>query len=324
MNLQMSGDVSDESAQAIGKLLGAQAIVSGTLTNMGTYHRFRIRVISVETGRIQTQVSLDLQNDRQVAFLLGGSSENSTPARRERNRPAKPTEEKTGDGLDNSKWFSVGVSGAIGGFVPGFTGMIGDMYDEELFGGMQANLTFFEHYGTYGKFFWLPNAFFVEISNMFLWVRPYDPDVGEKNNDTNDTLTSTPILGLGALWNIRLGESQKWITHFGLSFNAAWPDFYLKYEYEDVNGWGETKINGGLVHSLVYFVGIHGGIRYRFTDFISAELTAKYLIALNDPSPPTGFFDGRQPKEPIKVNYSNIQMFLGIRLSIPYSIFSRK
>ena len=74
MNLQLSGDVSDESAQAIGKLLGAQSIVSGSLTNMGVYHRFRIRVINVETAAIQTQVSLDLQNSSQVAFLLGGTT----------------------------------------------------------------------------------------------------------------------------------------------------------------------------------------------------------------------------------------------------------
>jgi len=71
LNLQLSGDVSDESAQAIGKMLGAQSIVSGSLANVGAYQRFRIRVISVETAAIQTQVSFNLQNDAQVAFLLG-------------------------------------------------------------------------------------------------------------------------------------------------------------------------------------------------------------------------------------------------------------
>jgi TolB-like protein len=74
MNLQLSGDVSDESAQTIGRMLGAQSIVSGTLTNMGNFYRFRIRVINVETAAIQTQVSLDLRNDAQVAFLLSGSA----------------------------------------------------------------------------------------------------------------------------------------------------------------------------------------------------------------------------------------------------------
>ena len=94
MNLQLSGDVSDESAQAIGKMLGAQAIVSGSLTNLGTYHRFRIRVINVETAMIQTQVSLNLQNDAQVAFLLGiaqtPQATAPTPATTPQTTPAQP------------------------------------------------------------------------------------------------------------------------------------------------------------------------------------------------------------------------------------------
>jgi len=80
MNLQLSGDVSDESAQAIGRMLGAQSIVSGTLTNMGNFYRFRVKVINVETVAIQTQASFDLRNDEQVAFLLSGSSTSTPPA----------------------------------------------------------------------------------------------------------------------------------------------------------------------------------------------------------------------------------------------------
>jgi TolB-like protein len=93
MNLQLSGEVSDESAQAIGRLLGAQSIVSGNLTNMGTYYRFRVSVISVETATIQTQVSLNLRNDSQVAFLLRGSQASAPPvAPVPRQRPARETQ----------------------------------------------------------------------------------------------------------------------------------------------------------------------------------------------------------------------------------------
>ena len=80
MNLQLSGYVSDESAQAIGRMLGAQSIVSGTLTNMGSFHRFRVRVINVETAAIQAQISFDLRNDSQVAFLLSGSPTTYLPS----------------------------------------------------------------------------------------------------------------------------------------------------------------------------------------------------------------------------------------------------
>ena len=93
MNLQLSGEVSDESAQAIGRLLGAQSIVSGNLTNMGTYYRFRVRVNSVQSALIQTQISLDLRNDAQVAFLVGGSQTNAPPvASTPRQRPARPAQ----------------------------------------------------------------------------------------------------------------------------------------------------------------------------------------------------------------------------------------
>ena len=115
MNLHLSGDISDESAQAVGRMLGAQSIVSGTLTNMGTFHRFRIRVISVETAAIQTQVAFNLQNDAQVAFLLGGS-----PAR------VSPQPRRTQVGFDASNNWSVKFS--LGGTV-GFHLHDGAKYD---------------------------------------------------------------------------------------------------------------------------------------------------------------------------------------------------
>jgi len=70
MDWQLSGYVSDESMQSIGQQLGAQYIVSGSLTNMGRYYRFRIKVTNVETAAIRTQNSLDLKNDSQVTALI--------------------------------------------------------------------------------------------------------------------------------------------------------------------------------------------------------------------------------------------------------------
>jgi len=105
MNLQLSGDVSDESAQAIGKMLGAQSIISGTLTDMGRFYRFRIRVINVETARIQTQVSLDLRKDEQVAYLLSDSQESAS-----RQRPARSSQSDRTANVRNN-WISGELSG---------------------------------------------------------------------------------------------------------------------------------------------------------------------------------------------------------------------
>jgi hypothetical protein len=77
MNFQMSGEVSDESAQEIGKLLGAQSIVSGSLVNMGDTHRFRTKVINVISAAIETSSSISVANDSQIQFLL---SQRKSPA----------------------------------------------------------------------------------------------------------------------------------------------------------------------------------------------------------------------------------------------------
>jgi len=70
MNFQMSGDVSDESAQQIGKMLGAQSIVSGSLVIMEDGYRFRIKVIDVTTAALQTASSISIWDDSEVEHLL--------------------------------------------------------------------------------------------------------------------------------------------------------------------------------------------------------------------------------------------------------------
>lgn len=73
MNFQMSGDVSDSSAQAIGQMLGAQSIISGNIEDLGTYYRIRFRTIEVESAAIQVLSSLNVNKDTQIATLMGGT-----------------------------------------------------------------------------------------------------------------------------------------------------------------------------------------------------------------------------------------------------------
>jgi TolB-like protein len=70
MNFQMSGDVNDETAQAIGKKLGAQSIVSGSITALGERYRMRIQAIEVETARIQAAETTTVILDSTLAALL--------------------------------------------------------------------------------------------------------------------------------------------------------------------------------------------------------------------------------------------------------------
>jgi TolB-like protein len=77
-NFQMSGEVSDESARAIGKKLGAQMIVSGSLTAMGRTYRFRIKTLNVETAAIEVFSSFDISaKEEKVIYLLAGKKPSS-------------------------------------------------------------------------------------------------------------------------------------------------------------------------------------------------------------------------------------------------------
>jgi WD40 repeat protein/TolB-like protein len=69
MNFQLSGEVSDESAQEIGKLLGAQTIVSGAITPLGSSYRLRVRAISVQSAEIQGQFNRDINKSRRLVEL---------------------------------------------------------------------------------------------------------------------------------------------------------------------------------------------------------------------------------------------------------------
>jgi hypothetical protein len=82
---QLSGEVSDESAQSIGKILGAQSILSGSLMELDGVYRFMVKVLNVETARVEALFPQDLLPDNRTAALLGtspGLTTAQTPQRR--------------------------------------------------------------------------------------------------------------------------------------------------------------------------------------------------------------------------------------------------
>jgi len=58
-NYQMSGNVSDATATSIGKQLGAELVITGSITSRGDLYSLNIRVVHVETTRIQTQYAVN-------------------------------------------------------------------------------------------------------------------------------------------------------------------------------------------------------------------------------------------------------------------------
>jgi hypothetical protein len=71
VNFQLSGEVSDATAIEFGHRLGAETIISGSLTVLGNEYRLRIQALSVETARVQGAQSRDIAMDRRFASLLG-------------------------------------------------------------------------------------------------------------------------------------------------------------------------------------------------------------------------------------------------------------
>jgi TolB-like protein len=71
MAFQLSGEVSDETALAIGRRLGAQMVISGAVNYLGEFYRLRVQAIEVETARIQGSRTVTIQPDRLLATLTG-------------------------------------------------------------------------------------------------------------------------------------------------------------------------------------------------------------------------------------------------------------
>ncbi|MDR1030393.1 MAG: DUF1566 domain-containing protein [Treponema sp.] len=69
LNFQMSGEVSDESAQSIGQMLGAQSIVSGAVSKLGSLYRVQVKAIEVQSAGVQGQWSRNVPNGATIAAL---------------------------------------------------------------------------------------------------------------------------------------------------------------------------------------------------------------------------------------------------------------
>jgi TolB-like protein len=69
-NFQYSGDVDDASMVDVGRMLGAQSIVSGSLTEIDNTYRIVIRVLNVQTAAVEVQYRTAIINDRTVKSLL--------------------------------------------------------------------------------------------------------------------------------------------------------------------------------------------------------------------------------------------------------------
>jgi TolB-like protein len=79
LNFNMSGYVSDNTAQSIGKFVGAEVIVTGSITPVGNVYRLNIQTIRTETGEILRAYGYDIVYDDRMRGLINTANMNSTP-----------------------------------------------------------------------------------------------------------------------------------------------------------------------------------------------------------------------------------------------------
>jgi TolB-like protein len=73
IDFQMTGFVSDESQQSLGRFLGAGTVISGSVSrDTANTYRLIINAIHVESFTFQTAFRASIQNDRQIVTLTGG------------------------------------------------------------------------------------------------------------------------------------------------------------------------------------------------------------------------------------------------------------
>ncbi|GHU18491.1 hypothetical protein FACS1894163_10550 [Spirochaetia bacterium] len=74
LNFQWAGEVDDNSAQEIGKMVGAQTIVSGAISKVGNNYRMRIRALEVQTAQVQGQFNQNIPPGETISALMNSSS----------------------------------------------------------------------------------------------------------------------------------------------------------------------------------------------------------------------------------------------------------
>jgi TolB-like protein len=81
INFQYSGAIDDKFMISIGKMVGANTVVAGTIYSIGSDLRFNIRVVEIETTFVLASNGIDFDADKKVKSLLNGEKVEETLSR---------------------------------------------------------------------------------------------------------------------------------------------------------------------------------------------------------------------------------------------------
>jgi formylglycine-generating enzyme required for sulfatase activity len=74
LDFQYSGEVDDDTMQALGRMAGAQIIISGAVSKIGDLYRLRVRALSVQTAQIEGQFNRNILDGPIIAALVGSQA----------------------------------------------------------------------------------------------------------------------------------------------------------------------------------------------------------------------------------------------------------
>ena len=74
LRYERSGDINDDAAQSIGRILGAQYVVSGVIEEASANYILQIRTMPVESPALQALTWVYVEKDAQIANLLGAAT----------------------------------------------------------------------------------------------------------------------------------------------------------------------------------------------------------------------------------------------------------
>ena len=194
MNFQMSGEVSDRSAQFIGQKVGAQSIVSGSIEEMSRNdYRVRFRTIAVETAVMQASSSLNVKWDTRIAALMGVSDK--------KGNTTQPSATAYNHGLNFSTGRKVGA-----GFLNMLFG-IGSFSMRDIGGGFLVGGLELAGYGLM--------VTGIVMMPTYDWGNNYDPTTGKSVNDDYDkNYSRSMIMMFGGSGVVFIG----WVTGFARPF----------------------------------------------------------------------------------------------------------
>ncbi|MDR2633448.1 MAG: DUF1566 domain-containing protein [Treponema sp.] len=115
---QLSGEVDDESAKSIGKLLGAGAIVTGSLADLGDVYSLTLKAINIETATVAVSYLADLAKSPRIETLLasgGGAAGTGTRTAPSASKTVAPAAQAPA--APPAPTYKIGDTGPSGGIV---------------------------------------------------------------------------------------------------------------------------------------------------------------------------------------------------------------